>query len=44
MSFLTKLVLIKLVIVLILGLVFMAYFNPTLIVDIANNVLTLCGW
>jgi len=44
MSSLSKSALIKLVAILILGLVFMAYFNSDLMVDVANTFLTLCGW
>ena len=34
----------KVLIALILALIFMAYLRPEMMVDVANTVLTLCGW
>ncbi|WP_255539118.1 hypothetical protein [Polynucleobacter sp. MWH-Loch1C5] len=36
--------LIKLSIALVLGLVFLSYLKPDLMVDVANTLLVLCGW
>ena len=37
-------ILIKTMAVVTLILVFLAYLKPDLMVDVANTVLTLCGW
>ena len=34
----------KVLIGLILALIFMAYLRPEMMVDVANTILTLCGW
>jgi hypothetical protein len=36
--------LIKLGIAFLLGLVFLSYLKPDLMVDVANTLLVLCGW
>ncbi len=44
MSFLQRPIVIKALILILLALVFSAYLRPEMMVDVANAVLTLCGW
>jgi hypothetical protein len=44
MSLLQRPIVIKVVILGLLALVFTAYLRPEMMVDVANTLLTLCGW
>lgn len=36
--------LLKIVLLLLLGLIFLTYLRPEMMVDMANTLLVLCGW
>jgi hypothetical protein len=44
MSFFQRPIVIKVLILILLALVFAAYLRPEMMVDVANTLLTLCGW
>jgi hypothetical protein len=44
MSFFKRPIVIKALILIVLALVFAAYLRPEMMVDVANTLLTLCGW
>jgi hypothetical protein len=44
MSLLQRPMVIKVLILILLALVFAAYLRPEMMVDVANTLLTLCGW
>lgn len=44
LSFFQRPIVIKIVVLVLLALVFAAYLRPEMMVDVANTLLTLCGW
>ena len=44
MSFFQRPIVIKALILVLLALVFAAYLRPEMMVNVANTLLTLCGW
>jgi hypothetical protein len=44
MSFFQRPMVIGVLIIVLLALVFAAYLRPEMMVDVANTLLTLCGW
>jgi|GEM_PF-6396465 hypothetical protein len=44
MSFFQRPIVIKVLVLALLALVFATYLRPEMMVDVANTLLTLCGW
>ncbi|MEY4482506.1 MAG: hypothetical protein RIQ84_1668 [Pseudomonadota bacterium] len=44
MAFLQRPLVIKVLILALIALVFSAYLRPEMMVNVANTLLTLCGW